>query len=666
MLGITVFIILNFWMIYSCSVFICKYLKDETSLSIRLISISILYIAQISITVLFLGRFIGVLNWKSLFLLNAIIGIILTFISRKSLYSFKIMISDIKNNIKEIIFSKDYILLVIIMLFLVELATILVEIVIAPPTVYDVFTYHLQPVVDWYQNQRIVDIINTPVTRVTAMPLGLKFINFWWVAFWGNTKLVEMPQFIFSLILVLCIYNLMRCIKVKKFNAIKYSILIFFMPLILIESSTCQDHVALVTLWITSLMYFMHMYFYSKKYLIYLFAISIGLFWGLKSIAIVYIFILLICVIIIRLFYRQSIKFKINMEVVKKCSILVSIIIALSGYWYIRNFAIYGSLNGNYKDEMVQLNLSSWNGILSEINYRMNFVISNIRDFIPRILDYQGSYTADATNISGFGIQFFTFGLLGYIVSIILIIKGRSKEEYKYNVDKQITFLLLFSLLLQMAYFVIYYTTHNYRLFLLLPIIGIIVWAFIIEKIIKNKCIMCLVDMIVIVCVLFNIYVCSVGSLAETSAIAYGNNNSLPYKYRTSINYSNYTLYNKSWQIIDKYISSEEPIAYIADYDGLTFPYFDNYMKRKIYYFEIGKYCDVDGQNNQVTITTEGKEFLRENNIHILHINGYKGREFLRINNANIFINKDRALTIDDDDFTEIVEDLYYFNGGMN
>ena len=668
MFGIIAFIILNLCMIYSCSIFIYKYLNNEELLSIKLISIFILYLAQISITVLFLGRIIGILNWKSLFLLNIIISLVLIFISKNDLSNIKVMINDIKNNIKEIIFSKDYLLLIIIILFIFELATILKEIIILPPTVYDVFTYHLHSVVDWYQNGRIIDVINTPVTRTTSMPLGLDFISFWWVAFWGNTKLVEMPQFIFSLILVLCVYNLMICIKIKKYNSIKYSILIFFMPIILIESSTCQDHIALVTSWIASLMYFIHIYFFKKKYLVYLCAISMGLFVGMKSIAIIYFLLLIICIVFNKLLYRENISFKINMNMVKKTIMLAIIIIALGGYWYIRNFVIYGSLNGNFKDEMIQLNISSWNSTLAEINYRIGFLGDNLKEFIPRVLDYQGMYNADATNISGFGAQFFTFGLLGYIMSLILSISDRKKKIYINNVvNKQVTLMLLFSGILQVAYFGIYYTPHNYRLFLLLPIIGIILWAFVMEKIVINKYIIYLLDVIVVICILFNIYVCNVSSLSETNAIAYGDTvNKLPYKYRTSINYSQYTSTNKSWQIIDKYIPSEESIAYIADYDGLTFPYFDNYMKRKIYYFDIGKYCNINGEDNQITITSEGKEFLKKNNIHILHINGYVGRDFLRINNKDISIKSNIPLTINDYEFTEIAEDLYYFNGGLN
>ena len=53
---------------------------------------------------------------------------------------------------------------------------------------------------------------------------------------------------------------------------------------------------------------------------------------------------------------------------------------------------------------------------------------------------------------------------------------------------------------------------------------------------------------------------------------------------KTSARYSIFL--NHTWKYIDQYIPAEEPIAYIAGSDSFIFPYFDNKMKRKIFFLK--------------------------------------------------------------------------------
>jgi hypothetical protein len=92
---------------------------------------------------------------------------------------------------------------------------------------------------------------------------------------------------------------------------------------------------------------------------------------------------------------------------------------------------------------------------------------------------------------------------------------------------------------------------------------------------------------------------------------------------RTSIQYSP-LLKGKDWGFIDKYIEPDQAIAFYGGSDSMIFPYFDNRMKRRIYYLRSlpGFRMRRDDNGNKVLrFTRKLKKNLKKRHIHFIHIN---------------------------------------------
>ncbi|MCP5050661.1 MAG: hypothetical protein GY940_26090, partial [bacterium] len=277
--------------------------------------------------------------------------------------------------------------------------------------------------------------------------------------------------------------------------------------------------------------------------------------------------------------------------------------------------------------------------------------LSNILLFPYRIKDIglYTSYTPDFLEKSGFGVQFFGFGLLAYLIMIVWCI---AKKSFRNN---SVGFILSFSIILLMSYFVYYYTQANYRLFMFFPVFGMILWAFLTKALNFSKYSLRFLDFLILVMLLFNLSTC----------FFEGNMNGAKWKTlftidnpleRTSIKYS--TFFNgkfEAWKFIDSYISPEEPIGYIGYHDSWVFPYFDNQLKRKIHHLPAipgFRQVEISPDTNRIEFSPTFLKELQHRNIHFIHINPQGIRHFNKSTKYRI---------IDNNRFQRVTKGLYYY-----
>ena len=715
------FILLNLLMIFSSHLLAYRYFC-QSAFSEQLVTTCLLYLSQITLSLLFLGVVVKNLSMAWILLLNGVICFAVIFLVRKTIKeSLQHSYKKIANFSKETLQAKDFFLYLFVLLFVIQVSLLLIKIYYLPPHVWDVFSYHLHPVAEWAQQNMIPASIDSPVFRINRNPMGTRLLQFWCLSFTNDIRWLELPQFIYGLITMLCAYWILLKINVKKHIALRYAILIYFIPLILVESRTCQDHLALNGVMLMVTVYFLNV-FYEKKYnRIILLSLALGLLLGTKISAfhIIVVFflalllskgwnrgqvmeffsknkaqilltlpvillvggywifkntlifksywhtarrvfslkILFICLLVIFLVFilrRGWQKFRIKELLRKKRLIIIGLILVfliLGSFVVIRHLEVVKTVVMGYQPTTPLLQDSSFYEDYPLLKALRSRFLKNILAFPFRIKDLglYTPYTPDFLEKSGFGIQFFGFGLVAYIMMTVYCIR---KKAYRTNM---VGFILIFSLVLLSSYFFYYFTSANYRMFMFFPVFGLILWAFLFTLFDLPQYFARIIDFLILIMILFNISVCFFeGNMDQNRwKVLFTINNPLE---RTSIKYSPF--FNKkaeTWEFIDKYMIPREPLGYMGHSDSWVFPYYDNQLERRIHHlpsipgFQL---TNIDRKTRRLEFNQKFVKNLQALHIHFIHINPH-GARHRRKHKKKIIINDKRVYPV--------TNDLYYF-----
>lgn len=703
--------------------------SDKKSFSECLIATFVVYISQVTFTVLFLGVVVRNLDFTFIIALNIIISGLILGVCRKQAGKASLHFLDhCRSSVWFVIKSGDVFLYIILLLFSLQMLWLVIKIYYLPPDVWDVFAYHLHPVVEWFQKNMIPGTIDTPVVRLNRNPAGPKLFHFWLVKFTGDLTWVELPQFFYGILLALTSYALMRKVQVAKNAAIKYAVLIYFIPLVLIESRTCQDHLTLMTLLLIATLYLVNVVFEkverlekNNSQLVFL-GLSLGLLLGTKISGAHILAVFFLAIFLSKGFNWSRVKEFItgnHLQILLGCVALLT----LGAYWYVKDKAILGSYLSTiervppvklaaaalglvvvvllwvliypklrsisrlhlFKNKpnkkviialIIVISVVAIAGIVINVGLIKTFVMGhhtpthflseksfydqhpilralksdfmkNVLVFPFRIKDigFYIPYTPDFLEQSGFGPQFFGFGLIAYAVMFGLMFRRKYRDSIP-------GFMFIFSVLLLGTYFLYYYSIANYRMFMFFPVFGIILWAFLIERWHVHNYVLKYLDVLIIVMILFNVALTSIEGNLETQR--WKNMFTLDNRLeRTTIKYS--TLFqDDDWKFIDKYIPVEEPIGYIGYYDSWISPYFDNQMKRRIVHIRSldgFHLVDLGNEQSELVLTPLFKESLKQHRIHFIHLNpqGIRHRKGFS------------PIVIRDPDVYPLTVNLYYF-----
>jgi hypothetical protein len=249
----------------------------------------------------------------------------------------------------------------------------------------------------------------------------------------------------------------------------------------------------------------------------------------------------------------------------------------------------------------------------------------NVLSFPFRIKDlgFYTPYNPDMQAKSGFGVQFFGFGLLAYGVGLFMWVY---KKEFRYSI---MGFLTAFGLMLLLAYFIIYFTWANYRSFLFFAVIGLMLWAYFQEKWQFKPYQHKFVDLLIVVMVVFNITACFFeGNL---SGEQWKTTLTMENHYqRNTINYASLVNQNpgpgNSWNYIDQFIPPDQAIGFSGGTDAWTFPYYDNKLQRRIYFidrlpgFRVKREKRNDTVYRRLIVTDKFLKALKERDIRYIHL----------------------------------------------
>jgi hypothetical protein len=689
---ISLYLLLNLLMIFSSYLAACCCCK-HISLSDTAITTFLFYISQVTFSLLFLGALVKNLGLLNILLLNGFVSLTIILLLRKTI---KTALSFSSRHLlgfsRQLRDSRDYFLYLFLFLFIFQIAATLVKIYYLPPHVGDVFSYHLHPVVEWFQQGQILSYTDTPVWRANENPLGTKPLHLWFILFFRDITWIELPQFLFGLLLSLSAYAIIRKLQVPQKNALRYAILIYFIPAVLLQSRTCQDHLVFAACTLLAVYYAITVFFQEQHSQVFPLLLALSLLFGIKKHAVLvmvvllfllllsrgpkiwktgkanpwgmmsgagifilygsyfifskkklyeqlwnrhagrfftHIFLPLVLVIILFILLRQVIKKlrpggyfqKISFKKKALAGFIAVglILLAISGLIIKKRHLLKPLLQGhrNPTTEVMPSFSRDWPALDSKL-------VKNLLAFPFRIKDIglYTSYTPDLLEKSGFGLQFFAFGLISYLMAVPLCLGRRSGRTGIMG------FLLWFAVLLLLVYFSVYFSRANYRSFIFFGAIGIMLWSAIPERLQLNRVFLSLVDMLILLMILFNGATCLFEGNMSASRWKTLFTIANPLE-RTSVKYAsliNTSKERETWEFIDRYIRAEESIGYFAGGAAWTFPYFDNRLKRRIYFLKNlpGFELEPRGKNGSpvrlLKWTPDFKASLKLRGIHFLHL----------------------------------------------
>lgn len=649
-----IFLLVNGLVVFSSWCLANYLLKDNQSLSLRVVAASILSFVHITLVVLVLGVIVRYLNALSVPLLSLLVSAIVLFLCGEYRRPF---IRPARQAFAETFSSRDYFLYVIVLLFFIQLIVLLFKVVWFPPHIWDVFVYHLPPAVEWFQQGYIPPVLDTTVNRINGAPLGMTVLAYWFFIFFRDDILVEMPMLLWALLLVPVSIAVMRQSGLPRSWSLKFGVLIFFLPIVIMQAVTVKDHLGLNVGFIAGLLFLAEFLKDGKPRLLLLAATAFGLMLGYKIAAPMHILMALLVFSVLLWFRQRSCLTdgQQRLALFKVVGLSAIVVLAVSGYWYLRNLLVYGRLHGAYGTRLSEAgeSLANDGGAVDAalgIFANSGLFRTNLAELLPRIFDYQYAYGADLVSISGYGPQFAAFGLLALVVAIGAFFNTRLRQQ-------PIFLLSSVTVLLFVALMFVNFNINSYRILSFFPMV-LIAYAGVQlfhSEFLEKRWIRLITNNVIVLSIVWSFL--TLLSPHYTNLLRLNEFISLDQESRTSANYTSWFVRPRPefYRLMDV-IPVTEPIAHVAHRqsysagevgsDTWQYLYMDRHWQRKTYGLHLPEYFDCQ-DNGQCTIKPVLETFLRENKVSLLSS-----------------CKTNRCLEIEDEKLLEIVPGLYYFLGG--
>jgi len=654
-INLLVFILVNGCVVFSSWRLAGYLLNGQRSIAMHIVAGGVLAFAHATLVVLFLGVVIRSLNVWSVPLASLLLSSMVLMLTRKAVRPVT-FVRGIRWAWRETVYGqRDIALYILLALFVVQAGIMLAKVIWLPPHVVDVFVYHLPPAVEWYQKGYIPPVIDTTVNRINGAPLGITVLAYWCFIFFRDDVLVELPMYLWALLLVPVSIAVMRQSGVSRAWALKFAIVIFFMPIVIMQGVTVKDHLAMNISFIAGML-FLAEFIKTRNYpLLLLAATAFGLMIGYKIPGPVYLIATLAVFAVLLWRYQRDVIAATGprLQLLKTAALSALIMFLISGYWYVKNLLIYGRLQGAYgiehsaTGEQILRSSGAVDAVVTQFSHS-NKLTGNLVEFFPRIFDYRGDFSTNLNMISGFGPQFAAFGLLALVLALIAL--------FRKDLQRQPIFLLTSSVLLLFGVMLfLNFNPSSYRILSFFPMVliayaGVQIYH---SSMLEHARIRLCINAMLVIMILWDALILLPPQ--DTNPMRLREFISLNHEDRTSANYTRWFIDPRpNFLYLLSEIPAEEPIGHIAyrgQFAGESSaasswysPYLDRHWRRKIYELKLQEYFDCDGSDCSVRPAL--KSFLVDK--HISLVSSCK---------------TNHCLTIKDKAFLEILPGFYYFRG---
>jgi len=401
--------------------------RNRHSLSFvdRLLGTFILALTQIVFTEMLLGVVFRQLFAVPLFLLNITISVVVLVLAIYPPLApfYKAIPHEFKDETLRFfnIIKKDRVLLIIFTLFFLLLCWIVFQGYLFPSYTWDALWYHLPAVGQIIQSGAIQEN-PTPFfiySYINAIPKNIELFFLWNTIFLKSNIIIDLSQLPFTLAGILAIYSIGIKIGLKKEHAIYSSILFFFTPVVILQSTTNYVDIAVAVLFFIAINFLLY-HGLQNHLAILLGGLSSGLLLGSKGSAFLFAA-FLSAMAIIRLLKRHQIKKGITSFLI----FFIAPVLLIGGYWNIKNWVVYG--NPLYPVEISFSNHTLFKGLIGGIIEPMPGVLERLSPISRLIYTWMErvEYYFYDSRLSGFGPIWFILLLPSILIAIIYAIKKK-------------------------------------------------------------------------------------------------------------------------------------------------------------------------------------------------------------------------------------------------
>ncbi|MEW6714326.1 MAG: hypothetical protein AB1306_04445 [Nitrospirota bacterium] len=454
------YIIINLALFSSWFLFLVKK-KDALSFVDRLIGAFILGLAQIIATEMLLGILFKQLYAAPLFILNFILSSSVFITASGGRNVFSDACDEIRSETGRIfkVINNDRVLLFIFGVFLASVCWVICLGYLFPSYAWDALWYHL-PMVGYIMQSGAIEETYTPWfidQFINIFPKNTELFFLWNTIFLKSDVIVDLSQLLFTIIGVVTVYSMALKLKIGDKYALYSSLLFFFTPIMILQSTTNYVDVAISVLFLISVNFLISSpednegEAYFRRWPLLLSGIAAGILLGSKGSGPLFIAILSLAILLrmfikrFRLFNRLVPSNNRNLIRHGLISYLLYFLfpaILFGSYWYIKNWLLYG--NPVYPMEISVTGITIFKGLYGGIIDPSPEVLNNLSPLKKLIYVWEErvKYYLYDSRFSGFGPIWFILFLPAILFSTVLTIKRRERNYLFIGIILILTFIL--------------------------------------------------------------------------------------------------------------------------------------------------------------------------------------------------------------------------------
>jgi hypothetical protein len=409
------------------------------SFSDRIIGAFVLGVSQIIVTELLLGALFRKLFAVPLFTVNILVSSGVSILSLAT--SGKAVPSGALNIMRSVheelkgvlvdffkLLKDDFIVSCIFCLVVISLCWMIFIGYVFPSYTWDALWYHL-PIVGYImQDGAIREIANTSFINqwINMFPKNIELLFLWNIIFLNSDIITDLSQLAFTIIGMVSLYSISMKLGVKRNSAVYASLLFFFTPIVILQSTTNYVDVAIAVLFIVSVNFIITRRG-ERRGALCLAGLATGILLGAKGSGPLFAGILSGAIIVQELRYNAD-SFK--AAIMNKHSALVKTlntytlyflfpVLLLGGFWYLKNFLLHG--NPVYPMEISLFSTTIFKGLFKgivepppDIIHRLSFFTRPLYVWLENIKYYMYD-----SRLGGLGPIWFILFLPGIVFSII-------------------------------------------------------------------------------------------------------------------------------------------------------------------------------------------------------------------------------------------------------
>ncbi len=456
--NVIVFAVVNLFLFSSWYILLFRN-KKCLSFADRLIAAFVLGLTQIILTEMLLGVVFKKLYAAPLFLLNVFISSGVLILAIKPSFLIGNIFNEIKDETIRIFttIKSDRVLFCIFGLFFISVCWIIFSGYLFPSYTWDAVWYHL-PMVGYIMQSGAIQENSTPSfidLFINIFPKNIELFFLWNIIFLKSDIIVDLSQLFFTITGVVAIYSLALKLKIKERYAIYSSLLFFFTPIIILQSTTNYVDIAVSVLFLIAVNFLMYdnpeNYSGNNVLPILLSGLAAGILLGSKASGPLFVVVLSTVIMGQELIKRYNpfniISSRHEGYVLKKNLMIYLIyflmpVLLTGGYWYIKNWLLYN--NPVYPMEISFFNITLFKGVYEGIIDPVPDIINNLSPMTKLFYVWQekvGFYFYDS-RLSGFGPMWFILFLPSLVFSLVYSVRRKKYNFLVISTILIVTFLI--------------------------------------------------------------------------------------------------------------------------------------------------------------------------------------------------------------------------------